>query len=232
MEARGVTKIPLVTRDIDNSQTWYAVGPNITVEPHEHLLLRFEFDPKRNYSGYFVMEAENAYREYHLPDSGQPGAFGVGESRTSVLSLWNTGSAAQHYKMSVSEEPGNDVPHPGGLFANLYASKLEPSALSVELQSYMPYRARVKASAGETLETFRAYMPGYRATVDGSDVKVTQSRQHLVAVAVPAGTHEVEVRFAGSARLWAAAIVSGMGWICLLAYWALDASRRLRTGFA
>jgi hypothetical protein len=179
-----------------------------------------------------VMEAENSYREYHLPDSGQPSAFGVGGKRISVLSLWNTGSTTQHYKMSVSEEPGNDIPHPGGLFANLYVSKFEPTALPVELQSFMPYRARVKASAGETLETFRAYMPGYRATVDGNDAKVTQSREHLVAVAVPAGTHSVEVRFAGSARLWTAAIVSGIGWTCLLAYWAFGASRRLRSGFA
>jgi uncharacterized membrane protein YfhO len=96
----------------------------------------------------------------------------------------------------------------------------------------MPYRARVKASEGETLETFRAYMPGYRATVDGNDARVTQSKEHLVAVAVPAGIHDVEVRFAGTARLWAAAIVSGMGWICLLAYWAFGASRRLCSGFA
>jgi hypothetical protein len=230
MEAHGVRKVRLTTRAIDNSHTWFAVAPTIVVNPKEHLLLRFEFDTSRNYNGYLIMEAEDAYREYHLPDSGQPAAFGVGAARTSVLSLWNSGDTPEHYKMSVSKEPGNDVPYPGGLFANLYVSELDPSSLSVNLQSLDPYKARVRSAGGETLETIRAYMPGYRATVDGNSVPLFQSKQHLVALAVPPGIHEVEVRFVGSLRLWCAAVISGIGWLCFIACSVACGLRGLRSG--
>jgi hypothetical protein len=232
MEAHGVSKIRLTTRPIGNSTTWFAVGPVITVAPKEHLLLRFEFDPKRNYNGFLIFEAEHSYREYHLPDSGMSSAFGVGDSRTTVLSLWNSGPTPEHYTLSLSGRPGNDIPHSGGFFANLYVSNLDVSALPIRLTSLIPYRAQVKSAAGGTLETFRAYMPGYRATVDGGDTPVSESREHLVSLPVPPGTHEVVLRFAGSARLRIAAVASGMGWLCLLGYWAVDFFRRRRPGVA
>jgi hypothetical protein len=230
MEGHGVREIRMTTSPMPNSMTWFSAGPIITVEPQEHVLLRFQFDPSQNYSGYFIVEAEHSYREYHLPDSGMASAFGVGGSRTSVLSLWNTGTTPEHYKFSLSTEPGNDIPHSGGLFAILYVSHLNASALPISLESFIPYRARVTSAQGGTLETFRAYMPGYRATVDGNDVPVAESREHLDSVQVPPGTHEVELRFVGSGRLRLAAAASGIGWICLIAYCAIGASLQRRLG--
>jgi hypothetical protein len=218
MERGGVQEIRMTTSPIPNSTTWFEAGPRITVEPHEHLLLRFEFVPDRNYVGYFILQAENAYREYHLPDSGQESAFGIGGTRTSVLSLWNTGTTAEHYKFSLSTEPGNDIPHSGAQFATLHVSRLNPSALPVFLKSLTPYRARVTSTAAATLETFRMFLPGYRATVDGNAAPVVESKQHLVSVPVPPGTHEVVVRFVGTTRIWVAAVVSGIGWASLIAY--------------
>jgi len=228
MERRGFRMVRLVTRPIPNSTNWYAVTPSITVEPGEHLLLRFDFDPSRNYAGYFILEAEHSYREYHLPDSGEPAAFGAGPSMGRVLSLWNTGTTAEHYQLSLSGEPGNDVPHDGGLFANLYLSKLDTSALQIRLTSLMPYRATVTSPAGGVLETLRVFIPGYRARVDGHEVPVFASKQHLVSMRLAPGAHEVELSFVGTARLWLAAAVSGAGWLCLMAAAALAALRNSR----
>jgi pyrimidine deaminase RibD-like protein len=218
MESRGVRKIRMTTAPLANSTTWFEAGPPLTVNPGEHLLLRFEFDPGWNYSGYFILKAEHSYREYHLPNSGMASAFGVGGSRMAVLSLWNTGSTPENYAFSVSGEPGNDVPHSGGFFANLYVSTLDSSALPVSLKSFFPYRAQVTSADGGTLETFRVYIPGYRATVDGHDTPVTDSKGYLASVVVPPGSHDVELRFVGTARLWLAAAVSAIGWACLIAY--------------
>jgi hypothetical protein len=231
MEGYGFHKIRATTNTIPNSTRWFAAEPGITVEPHEHLLVRFEFDPKLDYTGYMILEAEHAYREYHLPDSGRPEAFGMGGSHTSVLSLWNTGSTPEHYKISESTEPGNDVPHVGALFANLFVSKLDASLLPVSLESFIPYRARVRSPEGGALETFRVYLPGYRATVDGNDVTVTESREHLASVVVPPGVHEVELRFVGTLKLRLAAALSGIGWGCLAIYCTFTAILLRRPGF-
>jgi hypothetical protein len=232
MEGHGVQKIRMTTTSMPNSESWVAAVPSIAVAPQEHSLLRFEFDPAWNYAGYFILAAENSYREYHLPDSGQPSGFGIGGSRTGVLSFWNTGATTENYKFSLSCEPGNNVPHTGALFANVYVSKLDPSALPIRLESFIPYRARVISAGQETLETFRAFMPGYRATVDGNKTPVFETKEHLVAVRVPDGSHEVEVRFVGTAKLWLAAAISIVGWLGLLIDCAFPSVLQRRLGIA
>jgi len=226
MEAHGVTRIRLTCHPLPNSTTWFAVEPRITVEPGEHLLLRYEFDPARVYSGYMIFEAEHSYREYHLPDSGLEHSFGVGENRTSVLSFWNSGATPEHYKLTIAGEPGNNLVHEGGFFANLYVSKLDPSKLPIRLDSFLPYRAQVTTEQGGLLETFRVFMPGYRAALDGREVPVGVSRDHLVTVPVPPGVHTVELRFVGTARLWMTALVSGLGWAFFLIWPLVRVLRR------
>jgi hypothetical protein len=232
MERHGVQKVRLTTAPMPNAANWVGANPSIAVEPKEHSLLRFEFDPAWNYAGYFILAAENSYREYHLPDSGQASGFGIGGSRTSVLSIWNTGATTENYKFSLSCEPGNNVPHVGALFANVYVSKLDPSALPIRLESFIPYRASVTSAGPGTLETFRAYMPGYRATVDGKRTPVFETKERLVALRVPGGSHEVELRFAGTAKLWLAASVSFVGWLGLLVACAFPSVFQRRLGIA
>lgn len=224
-ERKGFTKIRLMTHPLANSTTWYGVGAPITIGPQEHVLLRFDFDPRLDYSGYFILKAEHSYREYHLPDSGEGSAFGVGGSRTSVLSLWNTHATPEHYELSISQEPANNIPHVDGHFADLYVSKFDAKELPISLRSLIPYTARISSGEGGTLETFRSFVPGYKATVDGDEAPVSESKQHLVSIPVPPGTHDVELRFVGSARLRIAALISGTGWLCLLASCALGFGR-------
>jgi hypothetical protein len=226
-EQAGVRNVQLVGKVIPGSTTWLDVAPTLEVLPGEHLLLRFAFDPALHYNSYMIFFAEHAYREYHLPDSGQPLAFGVGEGRSTVLSLWNSGTTAEHYRMSINREPGNDLNSDGGFFARLAVSKLDPAVLPIRTVSLDPYHAVVTAPTAGFLETFRILLPGYRAYLDGVPVPFKSSKQALLEVAVPAGVHDVVVRFVGSFRLWAAAIVSGAAWAALLGAWVY---RRRRAG--
>jgi hypothetical protein len=218
LEARGVQRIRLVC--VPNpAERWFDITPAVTVGPGEHLLLRFEFDPGRIYNGYLIMTSEHGYREYHLPDSGLAMAFGIGGSRTTVLSMWNSGKSVEHYHLSVSREPGNDIDVHGGLFANLSVSKFEPDALPIRLESLSPYRATVSTATGGWLETFRLYLPGYRAWVDGRPVPVVKSAEALAEVKVPPGMHTVELLFVGTTKLALAAALSAAGWIALCLIW-------------
>jgi hypothetical protein len=83
-----------------------------------------------------------------------------------------------------------------------------------------PYRAVVSTGQAGALETLRAFLPGYRATVDGRAVPVVRSAGAQVQVSVPAGRHTVELRFVGTWRVRLAALVSvcawvGLGWLSL-----------------
>jgi hypothetical protein len=218
LEGRGVRRIRLTCKP-STSPGWFEIAPSLKVEPGEHVLLRFDFDPNRAYNGYLIMTAEDSYREYHLPDSGMAKAFGVGGSRTSVLSLWNSGDKTENYGLEVSREAGNDIDINGGLFANLSVSEFDPQALPIRLDSLIPYRASVSTKTGGWLETFILYLPGYRAWVDGSPASVGKSSESLAEVLVPPGTHSVELRFVGTVRLWLAALVSVAGWVALCVLW-------------
>lgn len=120
----------------------------------------------------------------------------------------------------------------GARFANLYVSTLDTSALPIRLDSFIPYRAHVASAQGGTLESFRVYMPGYHASIDGVDSPVSETKEHLVAVRVPSGSHDVEIRFVGTAKLWVAAAVSAAGWTGLLLCFALGSLRRRHQGTA
>lgn len=225
LEAHGVRQVRLVCKTIPNSM-WFDVAPDITLEPGEHVLLRFEFDPDRAYNGFMILTSENIYREYHLPDSGMVKAFGIGGARTHVLSLSNSGDGIRRYHFSFSREPGNDLNSDGGLFANLSIAKYQPDALPIRLESTIPYRATVSTKTGGWLESFVLYLPGYRASMDGSPVPIAESEESLNEVLVPPGTHTVEFRFVGTARLWLSAITSAAGFLVLGALWLRAARRR------
>ena len=62
-------------------------------------------------------------------------------------------------------------------------------------------RAEVETPAPTVLVWSRSYYGTWRATVDGAPVAATLADGHVVAVAVPAGTHRVEVVWPGTA-LW------------------------------
>jgi hypothetical protein len=220
-ESRGARKVRLVCGPLDNAPNWLNIIPKIPIEPGEHLLLRFEFDPSKTYNGYLLFVSEHCYRDYHLPAAGQSAGFGTGATNSKVLSIWNSGPTRETYSLSVSREPGNNISVSGGVFADVTISHLDPDVLPIRLESIDPYRVSFSTPSGGWLETFRCYLPGYRAYVDGAEVPYSRSRQALVEVKVPPGEHNVVLRFVGTVRLWAAACVSAAGWILLvfLACW-------------
>ena len=221
MEKAGVTKVRMIGQVVPESVTWMDVVPKFTVQPGAHELLRFEFDPTQNYGGYLMFFSEHSYREYHLPDSGQPNAFGIGGNRSSVLAFWNTGDAPEHYRMLINREPGNTLKEKGGFFANLSISQLDPTRLPIHMLSLDPYHVVVNAPASSTLETFRIMLPGYKAYVDGARTPVFRTKNSLLALQVPAGIHDVVVEFVGTFRLWASAALSVLAWAVLIASWGL-----------
>jgi hypothetical protein len=195
--------------------TWLALSPHLTLAPGEHLLLRFEFRA-RPYAGYLFVRSENMYREYYLPDSGWPRAFGTGPEESKVISLWNSGPTIEHVTLTFNR---SEVPTKAtdlSDFGQLTVSHFRPELAAIRTLSLIPYRVALTASENGWLETPRVFLPGYVATMDGRPIPVTASPQSLVSVPVTKGIHVVEVRFRGTFSLWTAWWVSALAWAGLL----------------
>jgi hypothetical protein len=81
----------------------------------------------------------------------------------------------------------------------------EGEALEVTGASESPTRwsAEVEAGPGGLLVLARAYLPAYRATVDGRPAATRTANLHLLAVEVPAGRHRIEIVYDKTPFRWA-----------------------------
>jgi hypothetical protein len=215
MEQAGAETLLLTTRIDPNYNAWLNIEPALILQPGEHRLLRFEFLDKV-YNGYLILKSEHGYRDYSLPDSGNVQAFGVGPKCSKVLSLWNSGDTAETVNLAFKRIGTFGPDSEFGDFARVTLSHYDPTRSPVRIVSWIPYRAEVEMKKPGFLETPRVFLPGYVAKEDGRPVEVQESPQHLTMVPLSSGRHVVELRFAGSARLWTAWWLSTLAWAGLL----------------
>lgn len=215
MEKAGAERILLTSTVEITGPTWLNLHPELTLAPGDHVLLRFEF-PDKIYDGFLILRSEHGYREYRLPESGGFKAFGVPRGRAKVLSLWNSGTTIEHVKLQFSRG-GSNATGEFGDFARMTVSRFVPEKSPIRVRGLIPYRAEVDLPGPGWLETPRIFIPGYAAMVDGRPANIRSSIDSQVAIAVPAGRHEVVLKFAGSSRLWLGWWISALGWVGLVA---------------
>jgi hypothetical protein len=193
------------------------LGPVFSAQPGERVVLRFEFDPRRRYDGYLFINSERTHREYILPASGWPYAFGTGDGHARHLLVWNAGPDVENYRVEAYLNPGADLQ--AGLFAEVIVSKYDPARAALELESLNPWRARTRWDKDAWLQTTRVFLPGYEVRRDGQLLPSTEynmTPDGLVQVRVPAGEHVVELRYTGTLALRAAGWVSLATWLAFL----------------
>jgi Bacterial membrane protein YfhO len=93
---------------------------------------------------------------------------------------------------------GPRVPVPDGFRARWAIRERRADRLVVE----------VEASAGGHLVVAEAYQDGWRARVDGAAVTVVPANVLFRAVPVPAGSHQVELRYRPPAAFWGAGLTA------------------------
>lgn len=211
-KAEQITHV--LTSQVDpTAPTWLNLQPMISLVPGEHVLLRFEFLPK-NYDGFLILKGAHLYHEYRLPDSGWPKAFGVGGSQSKVISLWNGGDSTEDVRLYFSRSGLQTADF--GDFGRVVVSHYKPELSPIRTLSLIPYRVEVEVTDAAWLETPRAFLPGYRARVDGKTVPVTESRDLLARLPVEAGVHRIEMEFVGTPLLRTAWWISATAWALLI----------------
>lgn len=227
MEAAGREEIELTTAVEPTAPAWLNLSPPLHLEPGEHVLLRFAFRDKA-YAGWLIFKSEHLYRDYILPESGWPQAFGTAVHNGRTLSLWNSGRAGEDVRLSFKRSGASEREADFGPFARVTISHFRDERAPVQLQGLIPYRATVEMESPGWLETPRVFLPGYAASVDGEKVPVSQSAQYLVMLPLSAGRHLVELRYVGTFRLWMAWTISAAAWLVLLGAGARRGLGRVR----
>lgn len=152
------------------------------------------------------------FREYSLPAAGGPRGFGMNPDHNPRLVLWTDQSVPESIQLRLVGPGLAGGPWRGRSFAEFTFERIDPAALPVELQSLLPLRARVRATAAGYLETPRAFTAGYVATVDGRPVRLQRSPEGMVMLPVPAGESLVEVRYPGPSAVRWAFLLSSLAW--------------------
>lgn len=204
----------VATRDA-NPGVWN-LAPEFELQPGKCHLIEFDF-AGRQYTGTLQIEGGRFFRQYRLPASGEPLAFGAGESSARHLALWTTSDRPESIRLRFIPDPGAATGRPQP-FARCRWHTTDPSSLPLRVDSLMPLRLTAALSEPGLLETFRMHFPGYRARVDGMAAAVERSPSGLVAVSLPAGMHRVEIEYRPPWPLRLALFVSAAAWIALVAF--------------
>jgi hypothetical protein len=228
LETPGQEPIKLTATPILTGRDWLTLEPKIELDPGQHVLIRFDFLGKYP-PGYLIVQGQAIYREYQLPESGRNYAFGFTPGNTRTLSLWNSGASHESVQLSVDRKGPNayDPPAPGPYWL-MYLTQYEPKRAPIELYSLTPLRLRVDAPTAGYVESFRSLIPGYKVYVDGNPAAVHGSRNALVSVRVPAGSHDLLIRFAGTVRLHTAIRWAETAWLIAGLAAALELSAMIR----
>jgi uncharacterized membrane protein YfhO len=82
------------------------------------------------------------------------------------------------------------------------------------------------------LETPRVFIEGYAARVNGVEVELVRTPDHLVGITLPEGFAEVELTYRGSSLLRTTYGIAWVGWIILITVTFIRWVRRLRVASA
>lgn len=139
-------------------------------------------------------------RVFSVPDP-LPRTYAVGGVRIA------DGLAAYKTLVDPGFDPTREIVLPAGSPAAASPSFSGTSRLG----AYLPDRVRIEADLAQPgyVVLVDAYDPAWRATVDGSEAPVLRANTAFRAVAVPAGHHEVELRYRPRSVVFGLAVSAG-----------------------
>ncbi len=189
--------------------------PTLRLEPGRRYELKFVFGDHDG-TGILQLAGPTFFREYVLPESGQPHAFGTQRNNSPVLSLWTTANGTEEITLRFIPTRPGAKPAEYKKFARFSLREIPPGSEAIKIISWLPYRATVRPAQASWLETPRVFIPGYTATIDGRTEEVRRSPEGLATVPVTSATRQVELRYQGPVALRLAYGLSLITWAGLI----------------
>jgi hypothetical protein len=148
-----------------------------------------------------------------------------------TLTVWTTGSEV--LPLALLYHPLDPAyageAHPR--FLSYHTQPYQDEALPIRVTSLAPYAAVVDAAQSGYLETHRFYIRGYRATVNGRAVPLTESPEHLAMLPIERGPNDVHLDYPGPAPVRAAYWFSLAAWVAVAAWGLWRLGRRMAARF-
>lgn len=166
--------------------------PTLRIEPGRHYLAEFTLGSPEP-QGVLQLSGPRLFREYGLPEYGGPLSFGAGGKHSRFLPLSTSVESGED--VAVRFVPSDRDRKTDGPIASVRLRAYDPARLPIRVSSWIPYRATVTAGRRAWLETPRMFQDGFVAFANGQPCRVSRSAQGLVAIEVPAGTSEVELKY-------------------------------------
>jgi hypothetical protein len=190
------------------------LAPGLPLYPGKHYVLRFRFVVPP-FAAALLLDGGTLHREYPLPSYIGAHGFGMNPGNNPALPLWTTGPGPSLVRLRLAS--GDPRLPLAGPIAEFTLEETDRERLPVKLEALVPdLRCRVQAPEDAWLVTPRMWTRGYAAQVDGRPARSIRSDEGMVLVAVPAGTHEVALRYEGFPALRWAFYTSLAGWLGVL----------------
>jgi hypothetical protein len=222
----------LMSRPNANGHAIVPEGDELLLTPGKRYLLRFEFDAP--FSARLELQGSSLARRYFLPSAGNARGFGLQEGNRRSIPLWTSQESVEAITVGLEEFRWSDGAEAsdGAIILSYTLLEVPLDTLPVRLHSLIPLHFSVDMpEAGGYVLTPRRYVSGYQATVNGRPIAPQRSDDYSVAIPVPRGTAEVELRYVGVHGVQAAFWWSTTAWaVYIAAGLTLAAWPRAQTG--
>lgn len=212
------------TGRIDANPGVLRLDQEITLQPGERYALDFRFRT-RDYSGILQLSGPTFLREYQLPHSGEPRAFGSERDNSTTIPVWTTATEPEKVILRFIPTAAGATPGQFSDFGELSLRRVDPAMDPAELLSLTPLRVRTRAKVPTTLQTPRMALLGYVARVDGVAAPLAVTPDGTVQVPVPAGEHVVELLYRAPILVRASYLATLAAWLAAAAWGAIIAWR-------
>ena len=171
----------------------------LVLQPNVDYFLQVDF-PEEHLDGILQLKGDRLYREYRLPASGGPQAFGSGPGADRRIALRIGGEKADVVEIRFISESLAQAPAPWGfrLSARL------PRDAGAHLEGLGPAILRVRSGADALLATPLMDIAGYQAELDDRPTPAVRLGGGELALAIPAGDHTVKIAYRAPGYLQAA----------------------------
>ena len=194
--------IPLMGSLVADGETRSVRSPQTFIlEPDKQYLLAFSLlKPNPDFKGKLIISGDGGYQPEEYDFNGNRGewgsrAWGSGSESSHVIALQSFLDHPTEIDLTLRPSDPSLAKSFTGHYADCELIEYQKENLPIRIDSFIPFRARVRNPAAGWLETFRRYLPGYDASVDGRPAEIKPSHDGLVLIKMPAGEHRVELNY-------------------------------------